>query len=193
MIAIHHILDRLLQRITKARATERARQTGDLDIDRVHGEYLSAVDTLNMASLLHGEGKRDDAERICRQVIEGNPNNADALHLLGIFVQHRGEPGKAIELLIQAAAIDPPNPLTLNNLASLLQQEGRLEEAGSCYERALECKPDFAAAYHNLGRLRQEQGRLDDALACYGQALSLDPTLVSALLGRARGSKAYGW
>src|SRR5262249_32307706 len=53
------------------------------------------------------EGRLHEAEGLCRQVLQGEPANADALHLLGVLAHRAGEHGAAVALLRQAVAARP--------------------------------------------------------------------------------------
>jgi tetratricopeptide (TPR) repeat protein len=119
-------------------------------------------------------GRFSEAERTCRQLIERDPADAAALHLLGVLAHHAGR-ADAVEMLSQAAALDPANAEFHYNLGVALQTLGRTDEAAASYRQALQLQPHRAEAHNNLGHTLLVRGRLDDALACFEQALRLRP------------------
>jgi len=112
-----------------------------------------------------------------RQLLEVDPNNADALHLLGLVVHQSGSAGQAVELIGKAILLNPSAAYFHNNLGNVLQDQGSFGEAVAAYRRAIELTPDFAVAHNNLGNALKAQGKLEEAVTAYEQALRLDPNL----------------
>jgi thioredoxin-like negative regulator of GroEL len=52
----------------------------------------------------HQAGRLQEAEPIYQQILRAEPNHVDALHLLGVLAQQRGDNERAIECI----ARDPP-------------------------------------------------------------------------------------
>ena len=128
----------------------------------------------------HRVGRLADVERICRQVMEVEPNNTDALHLLGVIAHQVGKNEIAVELIEKAVCTQPSSPVLLSNLGGAYRGLHRLRDAEMCYRRALAFKPDYAEVHYNLGNALKEQGKLDEAVASYRQALSFKPDLADA-------------
>lgn len=124
-------------------------------------------------------GRLAEAEYVCRQVVESDPLNAAALHLLGVLAHQAGR-GEAVALIGRAVALEPRNAEFHYNLGVALQRQGQLDQAAASYTQALAIQPDRADAHNNLGHIRLLQGRLDDALACLEQALRLRPDYAEA-------------
>ena len=62
------------------------------------------------AVALHQQGKLQEAQAIYESLINSNPKNADALHLLGVATAQAGKHQLAAELIARAIAVDPDNP-----------------------------------------------------------------------------------
>ncbi len=128
----------------------------------------------------HRAGRLQAAEQIYREILHVEPNQADALHLLGLIAHQLGKHGMAVEYMGRAIALKGNVAAFHNNLGNALQDQGKLEEAATCYRRALELKPDHAEARNNLGNALKDQGKIDEAVACYRRTLELKPDYAEA-------------
>jgi Flp pilus assembly protein TadD len=63
---------------------------------------LSITDTLKEALASHQQGRFREADRLYGEVLEHQPNNADALHLSGIIAMQTGNPRLAVERIVRA-------------------------------------------------------------------------------------------
>lgn len=129
----------------------------------------------------HQAGRLAEAEAIYKQILEGNPEHADSLQLLGAISLQLGRTDEAIALLRKAVDINPRYAEAHNNLAVALQKRGESEQAVSHWEKALALQPDYVQAYCNLARALGEQGKIGLALACWERAVALQPNHVGAL------------
>jgi len=127
-----------------------------------------------------GSGDLETAETVCRQVLQIDPSQPDALHCLGIIALQVGRPDIAVEHIQRSLAIVPANAAAHCNLGLAHQALGRLDEATACFQQSLRLQPDAAQTHNSLGIVYGVQGRLDDALASYEQALRLDPNFADA-------------
>jgi len=119
-----------------------------------------------------------------RQVLEADPHQPDALHLLGLIAHQFGKSDLAAQLIARALEIRPDNPEALVNLGNALQELKRCDEALASYDRALEIKPDYAMAWSNRATALQGLKRHDEALASYDKALAIQPGYAEALRNR---------
>ena len=85
----------------------RDRMPDDFDLEQV----------LNAALARHEAGQLDLAEAGYRTVLRHDPNEPDALNLLAVILQERGDLDGSIALLTRALAIVPDFPEALANLA----------------------------------------------------------------------------
>jgi tetratricopeptide (TPR) repeat protein len=122
-------------------------------------------------------GRLPEAEMLCRKILTEEPQNADALHLLGAVADETGNHTAAIELIRQAISIRKKEPLYHARLGQALQNALQYDEAIAEYERALTLKPDMLAVHMNIGNMLMEQGKFDVAEKWYERAGILDPTL----------------
>jgi len=140
-----------------------------------NGARPLSMDALSHGVQHHNAGRFQEAEAIYRRLIQENPENADAWHLLGVIASQRGDKDTAIELISRATAINPSNPLFYNNLGLVLQKVGRLDEGFEHFRTAVRLMPDYPEAHNNLGNALMKQGRMDEAIECYQKAINLRP------------------
>jgi tetratricopeptide (TPR) repeat protein len=132
-------------------------------------------ETIELAAQHHQAGALEQAEQLYHQVLQSEPDNAAALHLLGVIAHQRADDRLAADLINKAIANNSRTAQFHNNLGVVLKALGRLEEAVHAYQKALQLKPDYADARYNMGNSLGLLGRHGDALECYNQALPLKP------------------
>lgn len=140
----------------------------------------------------HRAGRRQEAGALYRQVLEADPGNADALHLMGMLLADSGDLAAAERWVRRAIAACPSVAMFHNNLGNILRAAGKAAEAEDCYRRAIELEPAYAEAYSNLGNVLQETGRLKEALAHYDHALRLQPECAEAHNSRGNALRLCG-
>ncbi len=123
----------------------------------------------------HRRGRLDEAEAGYRRVLAGQPDQPDALNMLGVLAGQRGRTDEARDLFTRAMRANPRNPLFAYNLAMAEQAAGVLDAAEAHYRRALTLAPDYADALAGLGGVLLVAGRLDEAERCCRKALRLQP------------------
>ncbi len=136
--------------------------------------------TLQIALGLHQSGNLAEAERLYRQVLAAEPDNADALYLLGVIAQQKGMHESAVDLIEKAHRLQSPTPDSLDNLGKAYLGLNRHREAKKCFSRALAQKPDYAEAHNGLGNALTGLRQLKEAAASYRRALALNPAYAEA-------------
>ena len=117
------------------------------------------IPILKLALRYHREGNLDYAKHVYQHVLGIDPQNADALHLLGISVYQSGQYEIAVSLITQAIQIDSTKPLFFTNPGNAFQKQGKLEESAQAYQKAIQIQPDYADAHFNLAMLLLLQGQ----------------------------------
>ena len=139
---------------------------------------LGTVDvhsSLQEAILLHQSGQLKQASTIYQRVLDIEPENANALHLLGLVSHQSGQPEAAIILIKQALGIAPNQLNFLYNLANILRELGQFEEAVQVYRQFIRLQPDSAEAYNNLGISLHKLNQFQPAAQAYRDAIELNP------------------
>ena len=135
---------------------------------------------VNQAIACHRSGQLQQAEQICQQILDIDPQNAEVLNLFGLIACQAEKYEIAVDLISHALEIAPNQPLFLNNLGVALYRQGKCDKAVETYQRAIQIQPDFVEAYNNLGMVLKKKGELDAAVQVHHQALRIQPDFAEA-------------
>lgn len=138
------------------------------------------ANTLQAAIAQHQSGKLSQAKAMYQQILQREPKQADALHLLGLIEHQRGNHERGLSLIHQAVEARPQDASMHFNLANMLQDLGKLDDAIASFQRSLALQPDDVATLIGLGTALRDMGRLDEADVCYRQALARQPDCAEA-------------
>jgi tetratricopeptide (TPR) repeat protein len=161
-----------------------AKQNYRLAIAKLNKERLQSAQTYCR------EQQPEQAESLCQTILQLDPDNVDALQLLGSIAGSRKNLDQAEQLLQKALRLRPDYAQAHNNLGNVLKELQRLDEAVASYDRALALRPDFAEAHLNRGIALKAMKQLDEAIASYNRALVLRPDFAQAHLNRGTALKA---
>ncbi|MGA2582013.1 MAG: tetratricopeptide repeat protein [Tepidisphaeraceae bacterium] len=137
---------------------------------------MSAASTLlNQASRSLQAGALAEAEVNLRQILSQEPNNADALNLLGVVAMRAGKTAAGAELFQRARALAPRNVEIHNNLATALALLKRTNEALDIATAAATLDPHNADTQEILGNILMDQSNFFSAIAAYERGVKLKP------------------
>ena len=125
-------------------------------------------------------GCLDRAEAIFRAVLAANPRDADALNLLGVAADTRGDSAMAEKLIARALSLRESTSYR-SNLGLALSHLGRHEEAVVEYRKALDQEQNYPEAWNNLGISLEALRRSDEAEAAYRKAIAARPNYAEAM------------
>jgi Flp pilus assembly protein TadD len=126
-------------------------------------------------------GKPAEAVRLCRQIVEADPQDAEIWCVLGVAQHALGEAAEAEASHRQAIRLRPAFVDAWNNLGNTLVTQGKLEEAVATFQEAIRLRPGYPEAHNNLGAALRHQGKWPEAVEHYRQALRLRPDYPDAL------------
>jgi Flp pilus assembly protein TadD len=129
----------------------------------------------------HLAGRLDLAEACYRRVLAREPDNCDALNLLGIACVNTERAAEGVAMLERCTKLYPKIGGIWNNLGTGYRALGRLEEAVEAHRKAIALEPGDADTWNNLGIVLKALLRIDEALEAYGEALRLKPDFPKAL------------
>ncbi len=140
----------------------------------------AAASPLEQARVLYANGRWNEAEPLCRSVLDREPDNPAALSLLGIMLAQVRRTQEAAELLGRAAAAMPESAEAHTNHGNALRALGRHHDALACYERSLALKPQSAEVHYNRGLSLSDLRQYDQAIKSYERAIGLKPDYAAA-------------
>ncbi|MGA2441859.1 MAG: tetratricopeptide repeat protein [Tepidisphaeraceae bacterium] len=141
---------------------------------------LTVHEALKLAAAHHRAGRLDQAEELYRLILGAEPDEPDAMAMLGTLLSQRGSHDEALGLIERAIKLRPDAADYHSNRGLVLFAMGLLDLAADAYHKALAIRPDYAEALSNLGNVLQRRNQIDEAIACYHQALALKPDEANA-------------
>jgi Flp pilus assembly protein TadD len=121
------------------------------------------------------DGRLNDADAICRELLALDEGHFGAWHLLGIVALRGGDPAAALAHIERAAALAPTRADCRNSLGFALRGLRRDKEAEAAFRAAAALDPNFLEAHYQLGNLLREAKRNAEAEASYRRVLALKP------------------
>src|SRR5690625_2137669 len=108
-------------------------------------------------------GEQDKFEQLMREIIELDPDNANAYNALGYtYADQNRNLDQAQDLLERALELEPDNPYILDSVGWYLYRVGDLEAAIEYLQRAYQDLPDAEVAAH-LGEVLWVSQRKEEA------------------------------
>jgi tetratricopeptide (TPR) repeat protein len=147
---------------------------------------------LDEAMTHHRSGRLDAAEQGYRSLLVAEPDQPDALHLLGVALCQQGRALEALPWIEEAIRRRPEIAAYHAARGEVLRELGRHVEAAAALAKALELDPALASAHNNLGLVRLSQGQADRALASFDEAIRLRPGFTTAQINRGEALQALG-
>ncbi|MBF0547020.1 MAG: tetratricopeptide repeat protein [Candidatus Riflebacteria bacterium] len=175
------------------------------------GEFLKSEKSLKIRALLD-RGEYRDAEGKAREIVDGNPKDAEARYLLGEALLLQGETTSAKKQLEIAIILKPENLNFSRELGKILDEEARdavkasdNETAAAAWKRCLELKykpreisANLAEAYRSVALKHLTAKKYDEAEKDLREAIAILPTnpvirldLSNFLIGRDRLQEAH--
>ena len=129
-------------------------------------------------------GRFREAGALYREILKADPENVDALHLLGVAVFQAGRGDEAAGFIERSLHQNPGNADALNNLGQVYEFLNRTDDAIDAYRKAVTAIPGFAPALANLGTALLHKGEAEEAVDCFEGALkdfADDPDVLGGL------------
>src|SRR5256885_3490841 len=114
--------------------------------DAARAAPAAIAQSLDAARAHHYAGRLAEAEALYRQVLATEPEQPDALHLLGMIAYQVGRPAAALELIDRALRARPMDPEFHHDRGVVLQAQGHLDEALASYRETIAHAPAHADA-----------------------------------------------
>ncbi|MDD3518433.1 MAG: tetratricopeptide repeat protein [Chromatiales bacterium] len=127
-------------------------------------------------------GRLREAEQALRQALALDPDNADALQLLGLLAARANQLDWAEQFLQKAARLQPRRADVQSNLGNVLLSLGQIEEAIAQFRNATRIDPTNTQVWFNLGNALRAGKQPEAAVAAYRKALARQPDHLPSLV-----------
>jgi predicted O-linked N-acetylglucosamine transferase (SPINDLY family) len=141
---------------------------------------LTIQQALDLALRHYHAGQLGEAELVCRQILVQQPEQMEAMHLLGLIARRAGKNDIAADLIRRAIVLKPGCAEAHYNLGNALRDSGHLDQCIAAYGEAIALNPNYAEAHNHLGNALRENGQIDQAIAVLGRAIAVNPDLAEA-------------
>lgn len=135
---------------------------------------MEGSNLVNKALEYHKEGMWAEASKAYSEALKVNPDNFDALNLLGLLKIQLHFYDEAVFYIKKACELNP-NAYFFENLGRAYYGLKKYDEAIKSFEKALEYKPDDFDAFFNMGLAYKSKGEFDMAIFYYQKALETSP------------------
>lgn len=133
------------------------------------------AEALTVAFQHHEAGRLAEAEVLYARILDADPEQGTALHLLGVLCCQTQRAAEALPLFRRAAGLDPANAGLRYDLARARMMLGREEEAVAGLRQTVALQPDHAPALLQLALALRSLHRPAESLAVLERLLALDP------------------
>ena len=137
-------------------------------------------------------GETAKAEKIYRELLRRDPENVDALRLMGVLCVKQEKYNDAEAFFRNAVELEPDFWMAWFNLGMALTEQQKFDKAEKAYRRALEIAPGSVHTIEKLGSNYLTDGRHEEAIKWLEKALELDESYFPALLSLGHALKTIG-
>jgi len=116
-----------------------------------------------------------EVKSLLEDLVEREPSNSGALHILSVALLGLGDAARAEEFCRRAAKLAPRRAEVQASLGAILGERGLHDEAIAACERAVKLLPKNADLRGQLGAALARAGKLDGARRAYKRATELAP------------------
>lgn len=136
---------------------------------------MTAENPVNEAVKWHRAGKVADAKDTYERVLAADPDNALALHYLGLALMQEGDLVRADSLISRAIALGTASVNALADLGAIKAKKREYEASVSLLSQVLTVEPAHLDALRNLATVYELTQRLDKALPLLEKVVELRP------------------
>jgi len=129
-------------------------------------------------------GKISEAKDICNDILKTEPNNYNAIYLLGVIAFQTKNYLKSVEIIAKAIEINPNNSEYYNFKGIALVHLNKFEEAIQSWSKSIEVDPNNVDAYNNRGNALIKLKKNDLALKDFEMAIKIKPNFAQAYNNR---------
>tara|TARA_R110000868_G_scaffold121270_2_gene321724 strand:+ start:4820 stop:6634 length:1815 start_codon:yes stop_codon:yes gene_type:complete len=151
------------------------------------------MNALRAAAGHHAARRFPQAAELTQKVLHYRPDNADAMHLLGLIAFETGKLADGERLIAMAVKMAKvPSANMYVNLGNAQREQAKLAEALKSYDLALARDPLYADAFFERGILRTYERNERAAIADFERVMELQPERVAAYARAAEAMVSLG-
>ena len=124
---------------------------------------VSMDDPLARAAAHRRAGRHAEAKRLCREILDGDPGNVDALSILGSALAETDAVEAAAALFRRAVAARPDAARLHQELGNVLIRLGDMDGAAAAFGKCIQLDPGRTRAGIFLSAVLRKQNRTRDA------------------------------
>lgn len=137
-------------------------------------------------------GKLAEAQELFAGLQAIVPDHIQVNRQLGVVLATRGAFAAAIAPLLQAATLDPTDPVVFNVLAACAFETGDPASALGCADQALALRPAYPEAHNNRANALLRLGRAQESAQAFQAALAFTPRDAELHLNHGNALEALG-
>lgn len=142
---------------------------------RPPSETAAGMSPLSSATQQLMSGDAQAAVKTLHGVLAREPNNGEALHMLGLIACKAGDNEAGIKLLGRAAELCPGEAAVHYNLGNAYRTAQRFPAAAASYQRSLELAPDNSQTCHAMAETLLNLRQPEEAVTFFQRAVDADP------------------
>jgi tetratricopeptide (TPR) repeat protein len=145
--------------------------------EHIASDDLRSAEMYSMLAALHQLEDREDLSRkVLLKGLDIYPEDENLLYEYGLWLEHSGDHGAALQVMLKIIELKPDNAAALNFVGySWADQKVHLDKALEYIQRAIELKPDNGYIRDSLGWVYFRMGRIDQAIRELEAAVELVP------------------
>ena len=156
------------------------RQQKKLAQKGVSASSVQHIEALQKGIAAQQQGDHATAEQVYKQILQIDPENAEANHLMGTLAHQLGRHDLALAFLERAVSFAPQNSNFHNMVGVVARETGDLAKAQHAYEAALNFDPQLVDAHNGLGLVFKQAGNFSTAISHFKRAIQLNPNFAGA-------------
>lgn len=133
-----------------------------------------------------------EAWPVCKEILNEEPDNAEALYLVGSMLRKQGHVGHALQLFRRALAIKRDIPNLWMHYGACLHDTNQYDEARACFAIVQKALPNDPMPLANTAASYVQEGKAREAVEWADKALAIDPEHTIAKIAKAFGCLALG-
>jgi predicted TPR repeat methyltransferase len=143
-------------------------------------QKMNLKEMLDRAVAAHQAGQFNEARTRYEKLLDCDPENPDALYLLGGIYYQNKNPRSAAELITRAIQSAPDRDYFYTHLGLALNAMGNTDDAMDAFHSALAIDPQNPETYNMMGKVLRGKGETDEAIDAFQRAIDLDPEYIDA-------------